>query len=146
MLFGLRHPSTGVRPGLGAKDPRCLPPARVHVGEHSLLCPPPDFMNPERTTASPASPGDPPRPAGRSGPGSYGVTVFALSPNARQTLWAPSKSGDCFPQSCGAPAIKPHWPSKPNYLGAPPPDDRPLHWGAWHGAQSSHSCGRTSAI
>ena len=27
-----------------------------------------------------------------------------------------------FPQSCGAPALKPDLPSKPNGLGAPPPD------------------------
>ena len=53
----------------------------------------------------------------------------------------------CFPQSCGAPALKPHWPSKPNALGAPPPEARPPPgWGAWYGSQNSHSCGRTSEI
>ena len=70
----------------------------------------------------PSSPGDPPRPAGRSGRGSYEVTAFALGPIACKTLYAPSKSG--------APVIKPHWPSKPNALRAPPPDVRPPRLGS----------------
>ena len=37
ILQGLRRPSTGVfrllvGPSLGARDPECLPPARVHAG------------------------------------------------------------------------------------------------------------------
>ena len=45
----------------------------------------------------PASPGDPPRPAGKSGPGSYEVTAFALGPSVRETLCVSPKSGVCFP-------------------------------------------------
>ena len=52
----------------------------------------------------------------------------------------------CFPQSCGAPAFKPHWTTKPNGLRVPPPSARSSGWGALHGAQNSHSCERTSAI
>ena len=50
--------------------------------------------------------------------------------------WSP-----CFPQSCGAPPFKACCSSRPNALGAPPPDARPLHWGAWYGAQNLHSVG-----
>ena len=39
------------------------------------------------------SPGDSPRPTGRSGPGSYEVTAFSLALGAHMTLCAPSKSG-----------------------------------------------------
>lgn len=39
------------------------------------------------------SPGDSPRPTGRSGPGSYEVTAFALAPSAHETLYVASKSG-----------------------------------------------------
>ena len=56
-------------------------------------------------------------------------TAFALGPGVHKTLCASSKSGLCFPQFCGAPAIKPQWPSKPDTLGAPPPDARSLGWG-----------------
>ena len=69
-----------IGPDLYAKVPQWLHSARVHIGEHSPLCAPPDFMTPERATAAPTSPGDPPRPAARSGPGCYGVTAFALGP------------------------------------------------------------------
>lgn len=37
--------------------------------------------------------GDPPRPAGGSGPGSYKVTAFALALGVHKTLGKPSKSG-----------------------------------------------------
>ena len=47
----------------------------------------------------------------------------------------------CFPQSCGIPIIKLHWPSKPDFLGPPPPVARHPGRGASHGAQYFHSCG-----
>ena len=43
------------------------------------------------------------------------------------------------------PAIEPCWPSKPNIPKAPPSDIRALDWRAWHGVQTSHSCGKTLA-
>ena len=51
-----------------------------------------------------------------------------------------------FSQSCGIPAIKSYWLSKPNALGHPCPDARIPGCEAWHGAQNSHSHGSTSAI
>ena len=40
----------------------------------------------------------------------------------------------CFHQFCGVPAVKPFWPSKPNVLGAPPPDGQTPSLGnlTWH--------------
>ena len=56
---------------------------------------------------TPASPGDPPRPAGRSGPGSYEVTAFSLGPCEHKTLCAPSKSGVSLSLS----PVEPLWSS-----------------------------------
>ena len=47
----------------------------------------------ESQSQPPFNPGDHPRPAGRSGPGSYEVTVFALGPVVHKTLCVSSKSG-----------------------------------------------------
>ena len=44
-----------------------------------------------------------------------------------------------FPQFCGAPAHKPHWPSVPNTLGAPSPNATSPGVETWHRAQNSHS-------
>ena len=52
----------------------------------------------------------------------------------------------CFPKSCGAPALKLHWPSLPNALGAPPAHARPPGWRSWCGVHNSHSCGRIPVI
>ena len=41
----------------------------------------------------PTSAGDPLRPAGGSGPGSYKVTAFSLGPGVHETLYVLSKSG-----------------------------------------------------
>ena len=46
---------------------------------------------------SPASPGDPPRQTGRSGPGSCEITAFALGPGARGSLCAPLRVESLFP-------------------------------------------------
>ena len=67
--------------------------ASSQSSHRSLLCPSPVFMTPERATAAPTFAGGSPRPAGRSGPSSYGVTPFALGPVAYNTLCAHSKSG-----------------------------------------------------
>ena len=42
--------------------------------------------------ATPTSPGDSPRPAGRSGPGSYQSIAFALHPGEWEILCTPFKS------------------------------------------------------
>ena len=68
--------------------------------------------------ASPTSPRDSLRPAGRSGPGSCPMTALAPSSGTWQVLCAPFKSLLRFPQSLGTPKAKPHRPSKPDSLGA----------------------------
>ena len=103
---------------------------------HHCPCP---HSEPQLT---PTSPGDPPRSVGRSGPGFYRV-IALLWVSVHRTTCVSSKSGISVSPS---PALKPHWPSKPNALGAPPSDGRPSGWGVWCGSQNSHSCGRTSAM
>ena len=53
-----------------------------------------------------------------------------------KTLCLSSKSRLCLLESCGAPAIKPCWPTKLNALEAPPPGAGPLGWGAWHSVRA----------
>ena len=64
-----------------------------------------------------APPPDPPRAAGGSGPGSLWSHCFVPGPSACEALCAPFQSGVCFVQSCGAPALKPHWPARPMLWG-----------------------------
>ena len=90
---------------------------------HQLLCPQREPQPP------PSSPGDPPRPAGMSVPGSVKLLLLLLVPLSVRFLYT-FNSEICFPQSCGAPEIKPHWSSKPNALGAPLPSTRSPGWGA----------------
>ena len=59
---------------------------------------------------------DSPRPAGRSDPGSYQMAVFPWLV-CRRLYVCPLKMTFLFPQSCGSPAVKPRWPSKPNAVG-----------------------------
>ena len=55
---------------------------------------------------SPASPGDPVSPAGKSGPG-YQIPPFATGPGMCEILWASFKTEvSISPESSGAPAIK----------------------------------------
>ena len=69
---------------------------RVHADEYSPVLPPPMSLSPQWAPAVPTSPGDLARPAGRSGPASYEVTVFALDPSEHKTLCVPSKCGVSF--------------------------------------------------
>ena len=67
--------------------------------------------------------------AGKSSPVSYEVTTFFPgSWYTQDPLWVLQEWSFCLPQSCGIPVIKPHWPSKPDSLGAPPPVARPPGW------------------
>ena len=81
-------------------------------------------------------------------PGFYEVTAFSPGSWCSQdvVVCTLKEWSFCFPQSCGIPVIKPHWPSKPDALGASPSDARPPGLGAWCRAQNFHSCGATSAI
>ena len=145
-LFGLRRPSTRAFRLLGGARSRC------QNGQLMLMNIPWDLCykcscphnEPQPT---PASPGDPPRPVSRFSPGSYGVTALPWVPVHVKACVCPPRVESLFPQSCGgALALKHHWLSKPNALGAPSPNTRPLGLGAWCGAQNSYSCGRTSVI
>ena len=94
-LFDLRHPSTGAYRLLGGTRTWCQ---NGSLQESS--CPwvfpstsAPVSLSPQWATASLTSPGDPPRPASRSGPGSYEVTAFfPWGPCVHKTLCVPSKS------------------------------------------------------
>ena len=118
---------------------------RVHTNEYSPALPPPVSLSPHKPQLSPVSPGDPPRPEGRSDPSFYEVTAFSLGCSMHEEKMYKEWSF-CFSQSGGFPVIKSHWPSKPNTLGASPPDTRPPGWGASPRAQNSHSCGKTFVI
>ena len=52
----------------------------------------------------------------------------------------------CFPQPTGSPETKPHWPLKPNVLGACLPSSGSPGLGAHCGALTYCSLGRTSAV
>ena len=53
------------------------------------------------------------------------VLFFPPDPSVHKTLCVPYKSGVSFVLSpYGLPALKPPLPSKPDALGAPPPDVR----------------------
>lgn len=85
LIFGLRHPSTGTYGLLGGRGSWCQGPKMFASSQSScslFLCPPqaydpkenyeiPHFQGEETLE------GDLPRPPNRSGPGSYGDTVFA---------------------------------------------------------------------
>lgn len=104
-----------VGPGVGAKiqSEMFTSPVRVHIPGWIL----PDMsacqlLWPQEEPHHSLLPlGDPPAAAGKSVPRSYKVTAFAP-----QSFCAPSMSGVSVsppPQSWGAPAVKPHWLSKP---------------------------------
>jgi len=58
----------------------------ICVAEYSPVHLPP--VSTTRVSHSPhTSAGDSPRPAGRSGPGSYQITTFALGPGVCEVLW-----------------------------------------------------------
>ena len=66
--------------------PKCQPPEKLTQMNapqyvcHQCLCPQGEPQLPS------ASPGDPPRPAGRYGPGSYQITSFGLCPGVHETV------------------------------------------------------------
>ena len=95
----------------------------------------------------PASAAGPPILADKSGPVSDEVTVFYPWVLVQATsVCALQEWSFCFPQSCGVPATKPHWPSKTDSLGSSLPIARAPGWGARHGVQNFHSCWRTSVV
>ena len=90
-------------PGLGVKvaDSRIL-----HANDYYLVPLPPMPLSPQWATADPTFPGDPSRPAGRSGPGSYEVTAFSqvlvlfcgapvVKPPSLKAKWSGGSSSQC---------------------------------------------------
>ena len=72
-----------------------------------------------------ASPWGPPRPLGRSRPCSYRGTALCWVPVHVRPCVHPPRVDSLFPPACGAPTLKPHWPSRLNALGVLPPNPRP---------------------
>ena len=85
--------------------------------------------------------GDPPPTAGKSG-----HCPFPLGPGACKILFVPSKSGVCFPQSCGSPVIRSCWSLKSDSLGIPSPLVGYTGCEAWCGSQNLHNSGRISLV
>ena len=85
---------------------------RAHNIEYSLVSLPPVSLSHSEPQPPPASPGVPPRPAGRSGPHSYEVSAFSPGSRCTQDLVSALQEWSfCLLQSCGVPVIKAHWPS-----------------------------------
>lgn len=147
-LLVLRGPKTEVCRLLGGTRSWCymMTPGRTHTDEHFLVPLPPVSCPHSKPQPPPNSPGDTPRPAGRSCPSSCGVIVVPWFPVHIKLVCVLQGWSFCLPQSCGAPTLKPHRPSKPRPLVALLPNARPQGWAVWCGAQTSHYCGRISAI
>ena len=52
----------------------------------------------------------------------------------------------CFPQSCGSPVIKSHWPSQSDSREISSPFAGSPGWEAWCGARNLHNSGRRSLV
>ena len=98
-----------------------------------------NVLLPQQATATQGM--NPPRPKSRTDPDSM-ESLLCPGLGVHKTLCVPSKSGVCFPQSCGASALNPN----ASALGDIPPNFRPPGWGTWCGVQHSHSCRRASEI
>ena len=86
-LFALRHPRAVSSPGRGeALLPQQRPPGELKRMEVPRVCPPP-CPHPTVSHSHLLPPGGPPRPAGRSGPGSRQGTAFALRPVCGLQEW-----------------------------------------------------------
>ena len=78
-----------VVPGLGDK---VVTSRRAQANEHSVVSLPPVSSFPQWITAAPASPGDPQKQGGSSGPGFYLVTAFPWVPvHTRPCVCPPRK-------------------------------------------------------
>ena len=64
-----------------------MPMSTPQYVRHQCLCP---HSEPQLDRTSP---GDHPRPAGKSGPGSYVIIAFCLGPTVHEILCAPSRGG-----------------------------------------------------
>ena len=90
-FFGLRRPNSGAYPGSLVR--LMADSGRAHAKDHF-----PDLLLPVSLSLGepqlpPASAGDPPTLAGRSGSVSHGVTAPSPCPDAHTALCVPSQSG-----------------------------------------------------
>ena len=137
---------TGCWVGLGLGEEMATS-MKAHTNQYSSELLLPVSLFPQWARATLPSADNPPILAGRSGPVFYKVTdFFPGSWHAWDLACSLQEWSFCFPQSYGILVIKPHWPSKPDSLWAPPPIVGSPGWEAWHGAQNFHSCGRTSVV
>ena len=133
-----------VGPGLGVK---MVVSRTAHTTTYYLESPPPLPLSPQWATATPNHPRRLSKAIRLVWPRLLWSKCFVPGSWCTWDLVCTLQEWHfCFPHSCGVPKIKPHWPSEPNALGAPPHNARAPNWGAWHGAQNAHSCGRTSVI
>lgn len=70
---------------------------RAYAGEYSLIYPPPVSVPSVSHQPSPTSPGDPSRPASRSGPGSYHIAAFVLYLGLLEILYVSLRMKSLFP-------------------------------------------------
>ena len=61
-------------------------------------------------------------------------------------MFVPSKTGVCFPQSCGSPTVNSHWSSRSDLLGIPNPIVGSPGWEPWCGVWNLPKNGRTSLV
>ena len=117
----------------------CL--SSAHANEYLPELPLPVYLSTEWATTAPSSAGD---LAGLCLTQSLirSLAFFPGSWSAQDSVCVLQGWSFCFTQSCGIPAVKPHWSSKLDSLGTP----HPVAWEAWCGRQNFHSSGRTSVV
>ena len=145
-LFSLRSPSTRACRLLGGSKSQCQN-GDLWESSHwwvfpraftTSICPHSEQQ------PTPASPGDPPIVTGSVALNPIGPLLCPGSQCMWNLVWD-LQEWSVSPVLWSS-FTKPLWPSKPNTLGASPPNAVPPGWGAWHEAQNSHFYGRTSAI
>ena len=97
--------------------------------EHTLMNIPKSFasnvLSPQQVIVTPYFPRRSSKNCSQIWPRFLWSLCFALEPSAHESLCVPFKNGGlCFPQSCGAPAHKPHWVSMPDAPRALSPSAR----------------------
>lgn len=120
-------------PGFSAKDPKCLPLAGGHIVPHyvchqgllpqSLSCPFPSQESQQGQQVGLAR--------------LLWSHCFCSVTQCPQGLCVqPPRAESLFSPVCEIPAVKPCQPSKPEVLGTPPLDARPLGWGPGMGLRT----------
>lgn len=104
--------------GLGANEMLTVNSKSVHQAGCSPACPSTVSVPPVWATATPASPGGCPKPAGWSGPGSHQIAAFPLGPCVLKTLYVPFRSKvSISPSPTGLLTVCPVYSPKPDVQG-----------------------------